>query len=139
MDKSPKKILVAVIEVVEDDASLLKVLVDKLKREGFEVLEAQDGKKGLDIALRERPDLILLDIVMPVMDGWTMLRKLREENPWGKNVPVIVLTNLTSDDDVQLANIVKLEPSYFLVKSDWKIEDLVTKVRERLEDKKEQE
>lgn len=123
-----------VIEIVEDDDSLLKVLVDKFTREGFNVIEAQNGKQALDLALSEHPDLILLDILLPVMDGWTMLQKLRAENAWGKKVPVVVLTNLSSDDDAQIANIVKLEPSYFLIKSDWKIEDLVEKVRERLKD-----
>lgn len=121
-----------VIEIVEDDDALLSVLVDKFTREGFQVLEAQDGKKGLDVALSEHPDLILLDILLPVMDGWTMLQKLRAENTWGKKVPVIILTNLSSDDDAQIANIVKLEPSYFLIKADWKIDDLVEKVRGRL-------
>lgn len=123
-----------VIEIVEDDNTLLEVLVDKFTREGFKVIEAKNGKDGLDIALSEHPDLILLDILLPVMDGWTMLQKLRAENEWGKKVPVIVLTNLSSDDETQIANIVKLEPSYFLIKADWKIEDLVEKVRERLKD-----
>ena len=121
------------ILVVEDEISLLNALRDKLARENFAVLEAKNGEEGLEVALREHPDLILLDIVMPKMDGVTMLRKLRNENEWGKSVPVIILTNLTSADETRNRDITELEPSYYLVKTDWKIEDVVTKVRERLE------
>lgn len=121
-----KKIL-----IVEDEQDLRKALTDKLTREGFSVLEAKNGEEGLKVALAERPDLILLDIVMPVMDGMTMMKKLREENEWGKNVSIILLTNLSATDQI-ISGIVEDEPSYYLVKSDWKIEDVVKKVRERL-------
>ncbi len=120
------------ILVVEDDQSLLVALTDKFTREKFSVLQAKNGKEGLVVALKERPDLILLDIVMPVMDGMTMLKKLREANEWGKTVPVILLTNLTSDDEERMRDITELTPTYYLIKTDWKIEDVVEKVRERL-------
>ncbi len=126
MTKNQPKIL-----VVEDEASLLRALSDKLTREGFAALEAKNGAEGLEVAWREHPDLILLDIIMPVMDGWTMFQKLRQ-NDWGKTVPVIVLTNLSADNDDQKARVANLEPAYFLVKSDWKIEDLVVKIKEVL-------
>lgn len=125
-----KKILV--IEEVEDDASLRNVLHDKFSMEGFSVLEAKDGEEGLMIALREHPDLILLDIVMPKMDGLTMMKKLRQADEWGKRVPIILLTNLNADDDKINRAITENEPAYYLVKSDWKIDDLVEKIRERL-------
>ena len=86
-----KKIL-----IVEDEASLRKALVEKFQREGFETFLAFDGVEGLDQAERIQPDLILLDIIMPKMDGMTMLKKLRESGDWGKQVPVIILTNLSS-------------------------------------------
>jgi len=121
-----KKIL-----IVEDEQDLREALTDKLTREGFEVLGAKNGEEGLKVALAARPDLILLDIVMPVMDGMTMMKKLREENEWGKNVSVILLTNLSATDQI-IRGIVEDEPAYYLVKSDWKIEDVVKKVRERL-------
>ncbi len=126
MTKNQPKIL-----VVEDEASLLRALSDKLTREGFAALEAKNGAEGLEVAWREHPDLILLDIIMPVMDGWTMFQKLRQ-NDWGKTVPVIVLTNLSADNDDQKARVANLEPAYFLVKSDWKIDDLVLKIKEIL-------
>lgn len=120
------------ILIVEDDTLLRKALQEKFIREDFDVLEAEDGKKGLEVALREHPDLILLDIVMPVMDGWTMFERLRKENMWGKEVPVIMLTNLNSDDDKQIQHVAELEPAFFLVKANWKLDDVVVKVRERL-------
>lgn len=125
-----KKILV--IEEVEDDKSLRNVLHDKFALEGFSVLEAKDGEEGLTTALREHPDLILLDIVMPKMDGLTMLKKLRQTNEWGKKVPIILLTNLSADDDKINQAITDNEPAYYLVKSNYTIEDLVEKIRERL-------
>ena len=118
------------ILVVEDEISLLNALRDKLTRENFAVLEAKNGEEGLEVALREHPDLILLDIVMPKMDGMTMLRKLREDL-WGKSAKVIILTNLS--DNEKVAEALEQKSYEYLVKSDWKIEDVVAKVRERLE------
>jgi len=119
-----KKIL-----IVEDESSLLSALVEKLTKEGFETLEAKNGEEGLVMAKKEKPDLILLDIVMPVMDGITMLKQMRNSD-WGKEIPVIMLTNLSEDDKVDES----LENGAFeyLVKSDWKLEDVVKKIRIRL-------
>lgn len=125
-----KKILV--IEEVEDEKSLRDVLHDKFKLEGFNVLEAKDGEEGLAIALREHPDIILLDIVMPKMDGLTMMKKLREANEWGKNVPIILLTNLGADDEKIMKSITDNTPAFYLVKANYTIEDLVEKIKERL-------
>lgn len=125
-----KKILV--IEEVEDDTALRNVLHDKFNREGFSVLEAKNGEEGLATALREHPDIILLDIVLPKMDGLTMMKKLRAANEWGKHVPIILLTNLNADDEKINQAITDNEPAYYLVKSNWSVEDLVEKIRERL-------
>jgi len=121
-----------VIESIEDDASLRHVLRDKFILEGFGVLEARDGEEGLSTALREHPDLILLDIVMPKMDGITMMKKLRQTDEWGKQVPIILLTNLSVDADGVNQAVADYEPAYYVVKSDWSLEDLVEKIRERL-------
>lgn len=118
------------ILVVEDEELLLRALSDKLKREGFEVLEASNGKDGLEIALTEQPNLILLDMVMPVMDGITMLKALRNYDA-GKIIPVIVLTNLTDADIEEEA--VGRKVADYLVKADWRISDVVKKIREKLE------
>ena len=117
--------------IVEDEAPMREVLTDKFSREGFSVLQANDGEEGLAIATTEKPDAILLDVVMPKMDGMTMLRKIREVNEWGKKVPVVILTNLTANDKI-MTGVVAAEPSYYLVKSDSKIDDIVQKVRECL-------
>ena len=120
------------ILIVEDEMSQRKALVDKFTREGFHVLEARDGEEGFNVALTQHPHIILLDIVMPKMDGMTMLKKLRQENTWGKSVPVILLTNLSADDDKIIQGVAADEPAYYLVKSNWAINDVVEKVKERL-------
>jgi DNA-binding response OmpR family regulator len=121
-----KKIL-----IVEDDAILLSILADSLAQAGFEIIQAKDGKEGLAAALREHPDLILLDIIMPKMDGVTMLKKLRQDKKC-LATPVILLTNLGYNKEVDEA--MKHGASDFLVKANWKINDVVAKVSERLKE-----
>jgi response regulator RpfG family c-di-GMP phosphodiesterase len=125
MPKSNKKTIL----IVEDEAPLLKAVKTKLELSGFSVITAEDGLTGLDLALTKKPDLILLDIIMPKMDGMSVLQKLRK-NPAGKNIPVIVLTNLSDADKMQEAE--KRGVHDFLIKSDWRLEDVVSKVKERL-------
>ena len=120
------------ILIIEDELPQLKSLADEFTDEGFRVLQAQNGEAGLAMALREHPDIILLDMVMPIMDGMTMLKKLREKNAWGKSVPVILLTNLSPDDEQRTRDITTTEPAYYLVKSKWTLRDVVEKVQERL-------
>ena len=120
------------ILIIEDELPQLKSLADEFTDEGFRVLQAQNGEAGLAMALREHPDIILLDMVMPIMDGMTMLKKLREKNAWGKSVPVILLTNLSPDDEQRTRDITTTEPAYYLVKSKWNLRDVVEKVQERL-------
>ena len=120
-----------VILVVEDETPMRRVLCDKLIREGFGVLEAKNGEEGLALAISDKPDLILLDIVMPKKDGVTTLRELRAQNEWGKTVPVIILTNLAEDDALN-KEVSFDEPAFYLAKSNWAIEDVVEKVKERL-------
>lgn len=122
-DLLSKKIL-----IIDDETDLLQVLTDTLTSEGFSVLGAKNGEEGLALALKEHPDLILLDIIMPVMDGMTMLYELRKD-PWGNSVPVILLTNLS--DAERVAEALRLRVYDFLVKSDWKLKDLVTKIKEK--------
>lgn len=122
--ENKKKIL-----VVEDELSLRSALNGKLSREGFGILEAKNGKEGLEIALSAHPDLVLLDIVMPVMDGMTMLQKLRKD-PWGAEAKVFMLTNLSDTNKVADAI---MQGSYdYLVKTDWTLEDIVSRIRKRL-------
>jgi len=116
--------------IVEDEAPLRSAISGILSADGFVVIEASNGQEGLDVALKEHPDLILLDQMMPVMDGLTMLGKLRADEEWGKSAKVIFLTNINDLDKV--AKETEGGVPYFLVKSDWNITDIVKKIKERL-------
>ena len=119
-----KKIL-----IIEDELAYVNLLRDKLEAD-YEVLEASDGQKGLKLAIKNKPDLILLDIRMPIMDGMTMLGELRKD-AYGKNAKVILLTNLEANDTI-LKQVVKDQPVYYFVKSDVKLDDLLKKIKELL-------
>jgi CheY-like chemotaxis protein len=118
-----KKIL-----IVEDELAYIRLLKSQLTEKGYDVSEAVDGKKGLEMAKKVNPDLILLDIRMPVMDGMTMLELLRKEE-WGKKMNVIILTNLEPDDKI-LSSVITDEPSYYFVKSDIKLGELLEKIKD---------
>lgn len=120
------------ILVVEDEDLIRMALMDELTEAGFHVLIAGNGESGLQTALSEKPDLILLDILMPVMNGITMMEKLRATNEWGKKVPIILLTNLSPNENKIIMAVSKNTPAYYLVKSDWKLADIVEKIKERL-------
>lgn len=117
--------------IVEDEEDILEVLTDKLTREKLSVSVARDGDEGLVRAFSDKPDLILLDIVMPRVNGLDMLVKLRADD-WGKNVPVILLTNLSATEEKIIKAIIEYRPVFYLVKSDWKIDDVARKVKEVL-------
>lgn len=119
-----KKIL-----IIEDNTILSDTLSDNLTHEGFEVLLAKDGDEGLSSAFRNMPDLILLDILLPKLDGLQVLDKLRV-HPWGKSVPVIILSNLSEPQNVATA--LEKDIHEYLVKTDWKMEDVVKRIKARL-------
>jgi len=119
--------------VVEDDTALCYALREKLSGDGFDVLIAKDGEEGLKMAIDEKPDIILLDVIMPKMDGIEMLKRLREDE-WGETVPVLVLSN--DDDPEHIKDTLKGNASDYLIKSDWTLEDIVKKVKKKLEVKK---
>lgn len=119
-----KKIL-----IIEDDVILSSTLADNLVYEGFAVTEARDGEEGVMIALRERPDIILLDILLPKKDGLSVLRELRKDT-WGKDVPVVVLSNLSNPSGIATA--IEADVNEYLVKVDWKIDEVIKRIREKL-------
>ena len=121
-----KKIL-----IIEDEPSMLNVLNDTFQSQGFEILKAKNGEEGLTVALKDHPHLILLDVLMPKMDGLTMLEKLRQDE-WGKNAKVIILTNVNAETDRTIKAIVENQPSYYLIKSDVKLDEVVSKAHEIL-------
>ena len=118
-----------VLLIVEDDLALAKALVGKFSKENFQLLEAKNGEEGLKLALDKKPDLILLDIVMPRMDGISMLKELRQDD-WGKGVPVIILSNLADAQDN--SEIIQEHIVDYLIKTDWSLEDIVKKVTDTL-------
>lgn len=119
-----KKVLIA-----DDDKALLTVLADSFTLEGFNILKATNGQEALDVALREHPDIILLDILMPVMDGLEMLEKLRRDE-WGKFVDVILLTNL--NDAERVAKAAQEGAFDYLVKSDKTTKQIIKVVKDKL-------
>ena len=123
-----KKIL-----IVEDEQSISDALNIKLKSVGYDTIQSFDGKDGLKKAIQEKPDLILLDIIMPVMDGMTMLEKLRED-AWGKDAAVIILTNLSDAKKVEEAASKNVYD--FLVKADWKLVDVLDVVENYMKKEK---
>lgn len=115
--------------VIEDETALSELLSEKFAQEGFKVRSAESAETGIKLALNFLPDLILLDIILPGMDGLTMLKKLRQ-NRWGSRVPVIILSNLNDQESVSKA--MKIGVYDFLVKSNVKLSDVVEEVREVL-------
>jgi PleD family two-component response regulator len=124
MDTPPKKIL-----IVEDEAAILNGISDKFTNEGFLVIKAKDGQEGLDEALKNHPDIVLLDNLMPNTDGFFFLENLRKDE-WGKNVRIIMWSN--SNDPKTINRAKKLGVVDFMIKSEWEYRDVVKKVREAL-------
>ena len=118
------------ILIVEHEEPMQLALKDILAFEGFNVLIAQNGLEGLEMALEKHPDLILLDILMPKMNGIRMLKILRT-NEWGKKAKIIILTNYDEREDVAAA--LENEVYDYFVKTDIKITEVVQKIKEKLE------
>ena len=116
---------------IEDESALQKTFGDILKQGGYEIISALDGEIGFNLAKAKKPDLILLDLVLPRMHGFEVLKKLKEE-PETKEIPVIVLTNLEKMEDVEQA--VKLGATAYLVKTQYTIEELMEKIKKAIEE-----
>jgi DNA-binding response OmpR family regulator len=114
------------ILIIEDEEMLSTMYKVKFENEGYEVSTARDGAEGLAIAFKENPDIILLDIIMPKIDGFAVLKKFHE-NDMTKNTPVILLTNLGQDEDVKRGN--ELGAVGYLIKANNTPSEVVEKVR----------
>ena len=113
------------ILVVEDEKPELKALHDKLESAGFNVLSARNGEIGFDVAVQNKPDLILMDIIMPRATGLEMMRKLRASGEYGLHVPVIILTNISTNGYIKAEDVEKCGPAHYLIKADCKIDDVI--------------
>ena len=117
------------ILIVDDDIDLREALESALSHAGFDTLTANDGAEGLRVALENKPDLILLDIMMPIKTGHETLNALRRDS-WGKTVPVIFLTNF--DDATNIAQGFKQKGDEYIIKSGTSLESIVKKVKQYL-------
>lgn len=115
---------------IEDESALQKTFGDVLKQEGYKIIPALDGEEGLRLAKKERPDLILLDLVLPKTHGFDVLKKLKEGEET-KDIPVIVLTNLEGVEEVDRA--IELGATTYLVKAQYSLEEVVEKINKALE------
>jgi len=114
---------------IEDESALQKTFGEILRQEGYEMISALDGETGLRLAKSEKPDLILLDLILPKMPGFDVLKKLKEDNET-KDIPVIVLTNLEDIKDVDRA--IELGATTYLVKAKYSLEEIVEKIKNAL-------
>jgi len=119
----------AKILFIEDETALQKTLSAVMEQAGHTVVNAYDGEKGLELAQEAAPDLILLDLILPKMDGFSVLEKLKGDEKT-KSIPVIVLTNLESVDDVE--KVIGLGATTYLVKANYDLDDIVGKINEVL-------
>ena len=116
---------------VEDEANLQKTFVDVLGAEGYQVISALDGEIGLRLAESEKPDLILLDLMLPKIYGLDVLRQLKASQET-KDIPVIILTNLDQTENIK--NALELGATTYLIKSNYSLEDVVEKIKKALKE-----
>ena len=121
MDTTKKKVL-----IIDDDPQITDALREKFETSGFESMVAHDGETGLKMALESHPDFLVLDLIMPKMDGLEMLEKLRADH-WGGNAPVMILTNANDSD--KLAKALEIGVDEYKMKSDVKMEDIVDRAK----------
>lgn len=112
--------------IVEDEKMLCDMYKTKFEMEGYAVTQALDGREGLDQAKAVKPDIILLDIIMPKLDGFVVLQSLKKEAAT-KNIPVLLLTNLGQEDDVKKGK--TLGAADYFVKANHSPADVVAKVQ----------
>jgi DNA-binding response OmpR family regulator len=128
MNTEPTSQIPAKILLIEDDLTLVDMYQQKFALEHFVISVATDGVDGLEKALQEHPDVILLDLALPKMDGMVVLGQLRKD-AWGKMVPVVILTNLSPSEEI-IQQVVKNEPAYYLIKANTTPDDVIAKVKE---------
>lgn len=116
-----KKIL-----LVEDDAFVSDIYNTKLSKEGFDVIIAENGLKAIEKLEKIMPDCILLDIIMPYMDGMETLKKIKERKEWSK-IPIILLTNLSEKEKIEEA--LNAGANDFLIKSHFTPSEVLSKVK----------
>lgn len=117
------------ILIVEDEEIMLDLLQRKLKTHGYEVLVARDGEEGLKLIKEERPDLIIMDLVMPKMDGFMVMEEIQKDEGL-KKIPLIVVSN--SGQPVEINRVKDLGAKDWLVKTEFNPQELVEKIKNQL-------
>ncbi|MBU3964420.1 response regulator [Patescibacteria group bacterium] len=114
---------------IEDEAAIQKTLGESLRSRGFDVKSALDGEIGLRLAKSEKPDLILLDLILPKKHGLEVLEELRKDETTS-NIPVMILTNLENAGEVEKA--IELGATTYLVKANYSLNEVIEKVEQAL-------
>jgi len=114
---------------IEDESALQKTFGEIVTQGGYQMISALDGETGLRVAKEKKPDLILLDLILPKIHGFDVLKKLKGENET-RDIPVIVLTNLEGLEDVEKA--LKLGATTYLVKVNYSLEEILEKIKKAL-------
>lgn len=117
------------ILIAEDDKFLAKIYATKFKKIGLAVDIAEDGQAALDMMKKDKPKLLLLDLIMPKVDGFEVMQKMNAD-PALKKIPVLVLSNLGQESDIEKAE--KLGAKEFIIKSDMSIAEVVKKIQSHL-------
>ena len=117
---------------IEDESALQRAIKDVLNQSNYKIISALDGETGIKMAERELPDLILLDLILPVIDGFSVLKEIKK-NDKTRGIPVIVLTNLEDVKNIDRA--IELGAKAYLVKADYGVNDVAKKIKEILGDK----
>lgn len=116
-----KKIL-----IIEDDKFLRELISQKLLKEGYDIAEAIDGEKGITAVKTEKPDLVLLDLILPEVDGFGVLEKVKEDAATSQ-IPIIILSNLGQKDDIEKG--LKLGAIDYLIKAHFTPNEIVEKIK----------
>jgi len=116
--------------VIEDDKFLRELINRKLQSENFETVLAIDGETGLDLIIKENPDIVLLDLILPGINGFEVLTKVKK-NEKTKNIPVIILSNLGQKDDIEKG--MGIGATDYLVKAHFTPSEIVEKINQILE------
>lgn len=120
----------AKIGIIEDDEVLLKMLTRELREVHFDVVEASDGITGLELAEKEKPDFLILDVSLPKMDGFEFFEALREKE-FGAKIPVIFLVGRHAEEE-EIQKRFSSRFSNYLVKPKWEIPQILEKIKEKL-------
>jgi len=119
------------ILVIEDDKFLRELISQKLLKEGYDIAEANDGEKGIEAVKKENPGLVLLDLILPGIDGFEVLARIKAD-PEISEIPIIILSNLGQKDDIEKG--LKMGAADYLIKAHFTPAEIIEKIRSVLKE-----